>query len=153
HLANNILIVSFRQPVDVNVDKLSASAPDLISMARRDPDGRGVRIALTQKVSLNAMAVAERLFVDILPETWTGPPPGLPRDGIEEVAGRGGEAEKKLRLQRGGPEAPKSASIRVRVASQPTFTRYTFDLPRPISIVANNGKDRLTLVFNALLKF
>ena len=153
HLANNILIVSFRQPVDLNVDKLSASAPEIISMARRDPDGRGVRIALSHKVTLNAMAVAERLFVDLLPESWSGPPPGLPRDVIEELARRAREAEKKLKQQLAAPEGVKIAPIRVRVATQPTFTRYSFDLPRPISVVANNGKDRLTLVFDALIKF
>ena len=47
----------------------------------------------------------------------------------------------------------KQTPIRVRVASQPTFTRYVFDLPELIGVAANNGKDRLTLTFDALLKF
>ena len=43
---NLIMIVNFARPVDVAVDTLNAAAPDLISAARRDPDGMAVRIAL-----------------------------------------------------------------------------------------------------------
>src|SRR5262245_20409688 len=43
--------------------------------------------------------------------------------------------------------------IRVRVARQPTFTRYIFDLSELIGVSAHNDKDRLTLTFDALLRF
>ena len=66
-----------------------------MSAARRDPDGKGIRIALARKVTMNSMAAGERLFVDLLPDTWTGLPPGLPRDVIEELARRAREAETK----------------------------------------------------------
>src|SRR5690242_18799455 len=44
-----VLILSFSQPVDIAVEQLATSAPDLIGAARRDPDGRAVRIALVHK--------------------------------------------------------------------------------------------------------
>ncbi len=37
--------------------------------------------------------------------------------------------------------------------SQPTFTRYMFELPELIGVAAERGKDRLTLIFDALLQF
>src|SRR5262245_60953566 len=71
-LANNILTVSFARPVEVTVDRLSSTLRDYVSAARRDPDGKAVRMALTRKVTTNTMAARERLFVDLLPDTWTG---------------------------------------------------------------------------------
>jgi Tfp pilus assembly protein PilF len=41
----------------------------------------------------------------------------------------------------------------VRVARQPTFTRYVFDLPSLIGVVSNNDAAKLTLTFDSLLKF
>src|SRR6478752_1701899 len=58
-LSSNVLIISFRQPVNVGVDRIS-NYSDYFSAARRDPDGRGVRIALSRKVRLNTMVAGER---------------------------------------------------------------------------------------------
>jgi tetratricopeptide (TPR) repeat protein len=150
--ANNIIVITFDRPVDANVDRLASSARDYISAARRDPDGKAIRIALARKVTVNSMAVGQRLFVDLLPDTWTGLPPGLPSEVIDELARRAREAD-KLRQEREGERARRTAMIRVRFANQPTFTRYTFDLPEPIGVTADNRKDKLTLTFNGLITF
>jgi hypothetical protein len=152
-VANGIIAITFARPVEVAVDRLSANAGGYVSAARRDPDGKAIRIALSRKVTVNSVAAGERLFVDLLPETWTGLAPGLPRDVIEELARRAREAEKKLRQQRTLARQSKAAPIRVRVVAQPTFTRYVFELPELIGVAADNGKDRLTLTFDALLRF
>jgi tetratricopeptide (TPR) repeat protein len=152
-LANNIVVITFDRPVDVNVDRLREGAPDYIGAARRDPDGRAVRIALSRRVTMNAMVAGERLFVDLLPDSWSGLPPGLPREVIEELARRARDAEKKLKQDQQVQRERKITLVRVRVATQPTFTRYVFPLPEPISVAADNGKDKLTLTFNATLKF
>jgi hypothetical protein len=102
---------------------------------------------------MNAMSVAEKLFIDLLPDTWTGLPPGLPKEVIEDLAKRAREAEKKQRQQRALSQQTTMPSIRVRVASQPTFTRYVFDLPELTAVAANSTKDKLTLTFDAVLKF
>jgi hypothetical protein len=92
--ANGIVVIGFQRPVDINLEKLSASVAGYVSAARRDPDGKGIRIALARKVTVNTMTAGERLFVDLLPDTWTGLPPGLPREVIDELARRAREAEK-----------------------------------------------------------
>jgi tetratricopeptide (TPR) repeat protein len=43
--------------------------------------------------------------------------------------------------------------VRVRVANQPTFTRYIFELPELTGVAADRGKDRLTLSFAKSLRF
>ena len=151
-VANNIVVITFDRPVDVSVDRLASSAGDYIGAARRDPDGKAIRIALTRKVTVNSMAAGERLYVDLLPDTWTGLPPGLPREVIEDLARRAHEAD-KARPDRQPDRTRKSAPIRVRFANQPTFTRYIFELPDSVGVAADNRKDKLILTFNALLNF
>src|SRR5215470_8837846 len=152
-LANGILVVSFKRPVDVSVNRLDTNAPGYVSAARRDPDGTAVRIALTRKVTVNSMAAGERLFVDLLPETWKGLPPGLPQEVVEELARRAREAEKKMREQRQLIQQRQLPPTRVRIAKQPTFSRYVFELPELISVSTERGKEKFTLVFEGALKF
>jgi tetratricopeptide (TPR) repeat protein len=150
---SGIVVITFKRPVDVAVDKLDANSGGYIGAVRRDPDGKGIRLALARRVTVNFMPVAEKLFIDLLPDSWTGLPPGLPREVIEELARRAREADKRLRQQRGLARQEKMSAIRLRVAHQPTFTRYVFDLPELIGVAANTGKNNLTLTFDAVLKF
>ena len=98
-LANGIVIIAFKQAVDVPVDRIPMQAPGYVNAARRDPDGAAVRLALNRKVTVNTMAAGEKLFVDLLPEGWSGLPPGLPQEVVEDLARRAREAEKKARAQ------------------------------------------------------
>ena len=82
--------------------------------------------------------VAERLFIDLLPDTWTGLAPGLPKDVIEQLSRRARDAERALRSQRQvGAKSERSA--RVRVATQPSFTRYVFELPEVVPVTSDRG--------------
>lgn len=146
--SGSILIIRFKQPISANVDKLPDSAPDYIGSARVDPDGGAIRIALARKVKPNVMAAGERLFVDLLPDTWAGAPPALPADVVKELADRAREAEKALRRQEQAAATQKKPPIRVRASSQPTFTRYTFEIPAGANVSSVLNKDRLVLVFD-----
>jgi tetratricopeptide (TPR) repeat protein len=152
-MTSGILVIQFRQPVNVAVDRLGTGASEYIGAARRDPDGRALRFALTQKVKVSSMVAGERLFVDLLPESWTGEPPGLPREVVEELAKRANEADRLARQKRAAEEQKKIPPVRVRVAAQPTFTRYIFELPELTGVTAERGKDKLTLTFAKSLRF
>ena len=56
-----------------------------------------------------------------------------------------------LRARARWPRRPPS--VRVRVASQPTFVRYVFDVPEQTAVTADRAKDRLTLTFDAPITF
>jgi tetratricopeptide (TPR) repeat protein len=152
-VANGIIIISFKKPVDVSVDRLSTAVPGYVGAARRDPDGAAVRIALARKVTVNSMTAGEQLFVDLLPEGWTGLPPGLPQEVVEELARRAREAEKKFRLQQQAARQRQMPPLRVRVGTQPTFTRYVFELPELVAVTQDRSNDRLTLAFDAPWRF
>ena len=152
-VTGSVLIISFREPVDVSVDRVAESAPDYIGAARTDPDGMAVRIALAQNVTVNTMAAGEKLFVDLLPASWTGVPPGLPQDVVDDLARRAREAEQLVQRQRQMTQDKKLAPVRVHVATEPTFTRFVFDVPNQVAVAANRAKDRLILNFDAPLTF
>jgi tetratricopeptide (TPR) repeat protein len=152
NLSNGILVVAFKKPVDVSVDRIPVGAPDYVNAARRDPDGMAVRLALGRKVTANSMMAGDRLFVDLLPEGWVGLPPGLPQEVVDELARRARAAE-RLERQRPPPEPQPPPLIRVRVGTQPTFTRYVFGLPQTTAVTTDRAKDRLTVLFDASLRF
>ncbi len=118
--AGTIIVIRFKRPVDIPVDKLSEAVPDYVASARRDPDGAAIRLSLVRKVTINTMTAGERVFVDLLPDGWSGPPPSLPqRGGPRTVRTR---ARRRARVAhaargRGGEEACR------RFASAPRCSR------------------------------
>ena len=54
--AGNVLIISFKQSLDVAVNRVAEQAPDYIGAARRDPDGTAVRRA-TRAAGLAAVSM------------------------------------------------------------------------------------------------
>src|SRR5262245_38220023 len=143
-----IIVINFKKPVAVAVEKLSSGASGLISVARRDPDGGAIRIALAQKVKVNTIAAAERLYVDLLPDNWKGPTPGLPQEVIDELVRRAREAESQLHQQKIADKQKKPPQVRVKVAAQPTFIRYTFTMPGTVNVVPERADGRVTLSFD-----
>jgi tetratricopeptide (TPR) repeat protein len=152
NLSNGILVIAFKKPVDVSVDRIAVGAADYVNAARRDPDGMAVRLALSRKVTANSMMAGDRLFVDLLPEGWVGLPPGLPQEVVDELARRARAAERGER-QRQPPEPQPPPLVRVRVGTQPTFTRYVFGLPQATAVTTDRAKDKLTVLFDASLRF
>src|SRR5204862_7786628 len=105
------------------------------------------------KVTPNVMAAGERLFVDLLPESWKGMPPGLPADVVKELAERARAAEQQLREQRLAATARKKPPLRVKASHQPTFVRYVFDLPDGTGVSTILNSDQLTLNFTSNVAF
>ncbi|HZP70906.1 MAG TPA: tetratricopeptide repeat protein [Pseudolabrys sp.] len=143
-----IVVIGFKKPVAVAVEKLNTTAPDYISAARRDPDGSAIRIALTRKAKVNTIAAAERLYIDLLPENWKGPTPGLPQEVIDELVRRAREAESQLHQQRIADKQKKPPTVRVKVTTQPTFVRYTFTMPDTVNVVPERADGRVMLNFD-----
>ena len=148
-----IMVISFKKPVNVSVDQMNAGARDYISAARRDPDGSAIRIALARKIKVNSIPAAERFYVDLLPETWTGVLPGLPQDVVDELAGRAHQAERELHKLSLKEKQKKTPTIRVKVAALPTFIRYVFDIPEKANVVPERNDGKLTLNFDQQIRW
>ena len=109
-VAGSILVIRFKQPVDIPVDEIAEAVPGYVGSARRDPDGMAIRLSLSRRVTINTMTAGERIFVDLLPDSWSGAPPSLPQDVIKELAERARAAERALRVQRATDAAKKRAA-------------------------------------------
>jgi hypothetical protein len=143
--SGTVMIISFKKPVSVPVERISSRAPAYISAARQDPDGSSIRIALAKKVNVHTIPAAERLYIDLLPEDWVGVAPGLPQEVIDELARRAVEAERQLRKQQLAAKPKVDAVIRVKVGVQPTFVRYIFELPDLASATPERSPGKATL--------
>jgi tetratricopeptide (TPR) repeat protein len=152
-VAGSIIVIRFKRPVDIPVDQLSDAVPDYVGSARRDPDGSAIRLSLARRVTINTMTAGERVFVDLLPDSWSGPPPSLPAEVIRELSERARIAEHALRVQRAATEATKRPPIRVRTSVQPTFVRFVFEMPDGVGVSSVLNEQKLTLSFNAPLRF
>src|SRR5436190_1000647 len=151
--AGSIIIIHFKRPVDIPVDKLSDAVPDFVGSARRDPDGTAIRLSLSRRATVNTMTAGERIFVDFLPDSWTGPPPSLPAEIIRELAARARAAERALRAQLAVAAAKKKPPVRVRASVQPTFVRFVFEMPNGVNVSSVLNDQKLTLQFNNVLAF
>ena len=151
--AGTIVVIRFKRPVDLPVDQLSDAVPDYVGSARRDPDGSAIRLSLARRVTINTMTAGERVFVDLLPDSWNGPPPGLPPQVVRELAERARVAERELRQQRALTEAKKRPPIRVRASIQPTFVRFVFEVPDGVGVSSVLNEQKLRLLFSSVLVF
>lgn len=151
-VANGILVIKFNKPVAVAFDQVERKLPGYVQNARRDPDGSAIRVSLARKVTVNVMEAGERLYVDLLPDGWTGLPPGLPQEVVDDLARRAREAERKIRSgEIKTPEAPADP-VRLRLSSAPNFSRFAFDLPAPMNISQERDGQELRVRFDAPVK-
>lgn len=153
NVVGNVLVARFKRKAQVALDGIAGSAPEYVGAVRRDPDGMGIRFALQRKVTLHTVALGERTYIDLLPEEWSGAPPGLPLEIVRELAERARTAERALRLQRGQTAPKPPPPIRVRASQQPKSLRFTFDLPANVSATSAIEDRKLTVSFNAPLSF
>jgi hypothetical protein len=73
--AGSIIVIRFKRRSIFRSTRSSDAVPDYVGSARRDPDGMAIRLSLARRVTINTMTAGERIFVDLLPDTWKGPPP------------------------------------------------------------------------------
>ncbi|MBL4645030.1 MAG: hypothetical protein JKY99_01060, partial [Rhizobiales bacterium] len=125
--SNNVLVLEFESSIQANIDSVAVNLRKYIGVARRDPDGRGLRFSLTRGTRINLKEAGEKLFVDFLPSNWQGLPPALPEDVVRALAER---AERAFKAARAAEEANQGGKLRPRIALRvgrhPTFTRFSF---------------------------
>src|SRR5690606_6363969 len=123
---DSVLIVSFDRPVEVGNAFRELDDQAYLIAGRLDPDGKAIRFALTEKLSVNTIEAGDQLFIDLLPQSWQGAPPGLPQSVIADLAKRAKAAEKAARREALLREAEdRDRKVVVRIGENPTFTRIT----------------------------
>ncbi|NGP17950.1 hypothetical protein [Devosia aurantiaca] len=124
-IENGVLSVVFKDPIDMVLPDVATTMPNYLSVARLDPDRRGLRIGLKSGFNFNRIEAGEKLFIDLLPTSWQGMPPALPQDIIDELAGA-----RTRRGDRGGTGSQGAACGRTRPQGQCPH-RTQRDVPSP----------------------
>lgn len=145
---NGVLVVTFGAETELRGERLAQQMPGYVSIVRPDPGGRGMRMALTQNFRANVLPAGELVFVDLLPERWTGLPPGLPPTVVAELARRAQEAEARLAAEEARRRETAPRPLPVRVAELPTLARLIFDPSVPAAISERIVDDRVELRFS-----
>ncbi|MFD1302209.1 tetratricopeptide repeat protein [Methylobacterium marchantiae] len=139
-----VLLVSYGERSTSVPEKITAEMPDFVSMVRRDPDGTGLRIALQKPYRLNVQSAGEHVFIDLLPEDWSGLPPPLPPEIVAELVRRTQAAEAAVRAAAPVIE-PKRLPLEL--SRLPTLTRISLRLaPETVARFEETGlSTRLTI--------
>ena len=150
-----IMVVTFKKPVDDRGRPSQCQRAGLHQRrAARSRRHRDPHRAQARKVKLNSIPAAERLYVDLLPENWTGIMPGLPQEVVDGTC-HAARAKPNANCVSNGrrPRQKKPQAIRVKVATQPTFTRYVFAMPDMANVVPERADGKLTLDFDQPIKW
>lgn len=131
-IENGVLSLEFSERISVVLPDVGTTMPDYLSVARVDPDGRGLRMGLRKAFNFNRIEAGEKLFVDLLPTTWQGMPPALPQDVVDELAERARLAAIKAERDRKAADVEAlKPQANVRIGRNPTFLRVQFDWTVP----------------------
>lgn len=126
-VSNNVLVISFSEPVEIKSQELGRGLGGVIGAVRRDPDGTAIRLALNGAVRLVSTAAGDRYFIDLLPNDWKGLPPPIPKDVIEQLSREAREA-RSLKAQEARLRADPQRVLTIEGATHPTFRRLIFRL-------------------------
>lgn len=131
-IENGVLSIEFEEKVEVILPDVGTTMPSYLSVARVDPDGKGLRMGLRSAFNFNRIEAGEKLFIDLMPQTWQGMPPALPQDIIDELAERARLAALKAERERKASDVVAlDPQARVRIGRNPTFMRLQFDWTVP----------------------
>ena len=145
-----ILILSFDESVEVDVENIPVDLPGYVGLARRDPDGRALRLALNRSFRVNLMEAGDQLYVDLLPPEYKGPTPPLPPGVIRELSRMAAEKTRKAEEEARQREATKFPyKLKVRLARNPTFSRIVFDWNKFVTVNFTRQGSKVSLVFGA----
>ncbi len=130
---NGIVVMSFDKPTNLSANEIPVILRDMVMAARKDPDGKAIRLAMSKKIKMNVIEAYDTLYVDLLPEPWNKPMPGLPIEAVAQLNKKLEEAAKKARDKALRDEQKRNpATVNIRVGEHPTFTRLAFDWSRRI---------------------
>ncbi len=106
-IASGVLSIVVPHSIALNMQRLPQHLAGYVLSASRDGDT--LRLTLARKLRVNTMAAGEKLFVDLLPESWTGLPPGLPKEVIAELARKAKQSARAAEKKLPAPKAPIAA--------------------------------------------
>nr|WP_238307653.1 MULTISPECIES: hypothetical protein [Methylobacteriaceae] len=143
-LSGAVLVLGFSEAVTAGPERIAAGMPDYVAAVRRDPDGSAMRLALQKGYRINVQDAAEQVFVDLLPDNWSGFPPPLPPEVVADLARRAAAAEARLKAQ---TPPPVYRPLELELSHNAVRTRLSLNLPEgsAAAFTPQGSGTRLTL--------
>jgi hypothetical protein len=145
-----VLVLSFPKAMKVQSERLTRELSSYLTQVRHDPDGLGLRLALTQPWRTNVLEAAEKVFIDLLPLNWSGLLPALPPEVVDALARRAREAEAKAGENARHRQGRQPRAIGVRVARLPTLTRLVFEQVGGVPVSLHGSGPEIEVKVDAL---
>ena len=137
-IADGVLTIELKRPVDATIEALTDSLDRYVSVARRSEDGLTYRFALKDPLGLHVSTQANRTAVDLVPASFKGTPPDLPRPPPP--------------ARKPPPDISKLPAIEVRVGEFENFTRLIFDWPKAVRYTTRPSQGRISIRFEAMAR-
>ena len=131
-MSNGVLSLEFEEEIALTLPDVAAIMPQYLSVARVDPSGKGLRIGLRTTLNFNRTEAGTKLFIDLLPPNWQGPPPALPDEVLAEMAAKAEQlALREDQQRKARVVAEQNPKATLRIGRNPTFVRLQFDWTIP----------------------
>ncbi len=144
---STVFVLKFKKSVAVNLGDVAAKLPNILTIARRDPDGYGLRFAMVRDFKVSVLRAGNHLIVDFLSKNWRGRLPGIPQDIVDKLA-QAVETARLVAEEQARQEALQTDPLLVEVhhAEQPTFHRISFNWNRFVTAqFTRKGNDVIIL--------
>ncbi len=142
-IEHSVLVVSFNEAVDIDLQDLRQKTQSYVAMARMDRDKKVLRVALKMNLRLHTSAADNKIALDLMADRFVGMPPDIEPDLTEEDRAARAAAE---RLAADTTDPIEIRPIDVRIGQQEEFTRLSFDFPEIVTYSAElvNGLAKVT---------
>lgn len=148
-ISNGVLIAKFTRPFTIDTDAMTRELSEYITLARLDPDGLTLRLALRKAYKLHVSADGPRVAFDLLPDSFKGEPvdvvaPATPVAAPPQTAKAAAPA-----TDDGEPVDPSTLPrLPVRIGEHSAYSRIVFDFPEIVDYSFEVGDDTLSIAFD-----
>ncbi|WP_375548655.1 hypothetical protein ABWI01_13415 [Oceanicaulis alexandrii] len=146
--AGAVLVARLSEPIEADVSAITAAAPDYIAMARLDPDGRTLRLALNRTLESRVSVSHNIIAIDI------APPGAAPLEDVVspyELAQieRARQARAQAAADAAAAAAPPPAlPVDMRIGEAAEYSRIVFQWPEAVTYSLEQADGRAVLTFS-----
>ncbi len=146
--AGAVLVARLSEAIEADTAEITSALPDYVAMARLDPDGRTLRLALNRTLEGRVSVSHNIIAIDIAPPGATPLPDVV---SPYELAQRERERQAQARAAAAAAAAaapPPALPVDLRVGEATEYTRLVFQWPQEVTYSLEQGDDRAVLTFS-----
>ncbi len=136
-VSGGVLTITFDRKPAVNPAAIAQGLPAYIGSARVDADGLVFRFALSQNLRLHSSTSANRVAVDLMPDSFTGMPADLPPPPPKQIP---------------AVDVAKLDVLKIHAGAYSSHSRIVFDWPRNVPYAVFPGAGRISIRFEAMAR-